>query len=44
MAAFTQVPEVEAVEVAPEMRELDPTDTHLVIRGVSASQRLHGFT
>lgn len=29
------VPEVsEAVEVAPEMRELDPADTHLVIRGV----------
>ena len=28
----------EAVEVAPEMRELDPADTHLVIRGVSVSQ------
>ncbi|CAJ1425008.1 unnamed protein product [Effrenium voratum] len=27
-------PETEAVEVAPEMRELDPADTHLVIRGV----------
>eukprot|EP00435_Cladocopium_sp_Y103_P022400 s4794_g5.t1 len=33
------VPISEAVEVAPEMRELDPTDTHLVIRGVSVSQR-----
>ena len=36
--AEAAVPEVcEAVEVAPEMRELDPADTHLVIRGVSVS-------
>ena len=28
----------ETVEVAPELRELDPTDTHLVIRGVSAAE------
>eukprot|EP00913_Durusdinium_trenchii_P027703 g25977.t1 len=27
-------PVAEVVEVAPEMRELDPSDTHLVIRGV----------
>ena len=37
--AEAAVPEVsEAVEVAPEMRELDPADTHLVIRGVSVAQ------
>lgn len=46
-ASKAAVPEVEAVsEVAPEMRELDPTDTHLVLRGVLASQRRekHGET